>query len=300
MSKFYPNQYKTQLKVGIYSLLVIIALVASYLWMTSRLNLKNQQDLRVGFTDVMGLEVGDKIMFRGMEVGRVREIKLMGDKVIVSGKILRELKLLEGCRFLIGDSSLMGGTVMSIIQGSGPKEVSMAGYLTGEEPSGIMAVMSKASGAIDELSTILAELKAEDGVLERSRNLLGNADNAVNNVDRLAVELKSDISRSLDRIDHLTTGINQVVENNDQNIEQILRDTPRAMANVNTTLDSLQVLSAKLSQTVEAVNNGSGTAGRLVNDQELYNRMLSSLNNLEQLIADIKQNPRRYIKFSLF
>ena len=300
MSKFYPNQYKTQLKVGIYSLLVIIALVASYLWMTSCLNLKNQQDLRVGFTDVMGLEVGDKIMFRGMEVGRVREIKLMGDKVIVSGKILRELKLLEGCRFLIGDSSLMGGTVMSIIQGSGPKEVSMAGYLTGEEPSGIMAVMSKASGAIDELSTILAELKAEDGVLERSRNLLGNADNAVNNVDRLAVELKSDISRSLDRIDHLTTGINQVVENNDQNIEQILRDTPRAMANVNTTLDSLQVLSAKLSQTVEAVNNGSGTAGRLVNDQELYNRMLSSLNNLEQLIADIKQNPRRYIKFSLF
>ncbi|PKN74338.1 MAG: hypothetical protein CVU49_08945 [Candidatus Cloacimonetes bacterium HGW-Cloacimonetes-2] len=300
MSKFYPNQYKTQLKVGIYSLLVIVALVASYLWMTSRLNLKNQQDLRVGFTDVMGLEVGDKIMFRGMEVGRVREIKLMGDKVIVSGKILRELKLLEGCRFLIGDSSLMGGTVMSIIQGSGPKEVSMAGYLTGEEPSGIMAVMSKASGAIDELSTILAELKAEDGVLERSRNLLGNADNAVNNVDRLAVELKSDISRSLDRIDHLTTGINQVVENNDQNIEQILRDTPRAMANVNTTLDSLQVLSAKLSQTVEAVNNGSGTAGRLVNDQELYNRMLSSLNNLEQLIADIKQNPRRYIKFSLF
>ena len=300
MSKFYPNQYKTQLKVGIYSLLVIIALVASYLWMTSRLNLKNQQDLRVGFTDVMGLEVGDKIMFRGMEVGRVREIKLKGDKVIVSGKSLRELKLLEGCRFLIGDSSLMGGTVMSIIQGSGPKEVSMAGYLTGEEPSGIMAVMSKASGAIDELSTILAELKAEDGVLERSRNLLGNADNAVNNVDRLAVELKSDISRSLDRIDHLTTGINQVVENNDQNIEQILRDTPRAMANVNTTLDSLQVLSAKLSQTVEAVNNGSGTAGRLVNDQELYNRMLSSLNNLEQLIADIKQNPRRYIKFSLF
>ncbi len=300
MSKFYPNQYKTQLKVGIYSLLVIVALVASYLWMTSRLSLKNQQDLRVGFTDVMGLEVGDKIMFRGMEVGRVREIKLMGDKVIVSGKILRELKLLEGCRFLIGDSSLMGGTVMSIIQGSGPKEVSMAGYLTGEEPSGIMAVMSKASGAIDELSTILAELKAEDGVLERSRNLLGNADNAVNNVDRLAVELKSDISRSLDRIDHLTTGINQVVENNDQNIEQILRDTPRAMANVNTTLDSLQVLSAKLSQTVEAVNNGSGTAGRLVNDQELYNRMLSSLNNLEQLIADIKQNPRRYIKFSLF
>ena len=300
MSKFYPNQYKTQLKVGIYSLLVIVALVASYLWMTSRLNLKNQQDLRVGFTDVMGLEVGDKIMFRGMEVGRVREIKLKGDKVIVSGKILRELKLLEGCRFLIGDSSLMGGTVMSIIQGSGPKEVSMAGYLTGEEPSGIMAVMSKASGAIDELSTILAELKAEDGVLERSRNLLGNADNAVNNVDRLAVELKSDISRSLDRIDHLTTGINQVVENNDQNIEQILRDTPRAMANVNTTLDSLQVLSAKLSQTVEAVNNGSGTAGRLVNDQELYNRMLSSLNNLELLIADIKQNPRRYIKFSLF
>jgi phospholipid/cholesterol/gamma-HCH transport system substrate-binding protein len=48
------------------------------------------------------------------------------------------------------------------------------------------------------------------------------------------------------------------------------------------------------------VNNGEGTAGRLLNDRELYERMNRMVDDVDSLIKDFKENPRRYIKFSVF
>lgn len=48
------------------------------------------------------------------------------------------------------------------------------------------------------------------------------------------------------------------------------------------------------------INNGEGAAGRLVNDKELYGRMNRMVDDVDSLIKDFKENPRRYIKFSVF
>jgi phospholipid/cholesterol/gamma-HCH transport system substrate-binding protein len=48
------------------------------------------------------------------------------------------------------------------------------------------------------------------------------------------------------------------------------------------------------------VKNGEGTAGRLVNDKELYERMNRMVEDVDALVKDFKENPRKYIKFSVF
>lgn len=48
------------------------------------------------------------------------------------------------------------------------------------------------------------------------------------------------------------------------------------------------------------VNNGEGTAGRLVNDKELYERMNRMVDDVNALVRDFKEHPRKYIKFSVF
>ncbi|WP_185964667.1 MlaD family protein, partial [Klebsiella pneumoniae] len=66
--------------------------------------MKKQQVLQVVFSDVMGLETGDKIMFRGMEAGRVKSVQLHKDGILVSGKISRNIRIPAGSRFYIEDS----------------------------------------------------------------------------------------------------------------------------------------------------------------------------------------------------
>jgi phospholipid/cholesterol/gamma-HCH transport system substrate-binding protein len=48
------------------------------------------------------------------------------------------------------------------------------------------------------------------------------------------------------------------------------------------------------------VNNGEGTAGRLVNDKELYERMNRMVEDVDALVKDFKEQPRKYIKFTVF
>ncbi|MBL0224396.1 MAG: MCE family protein [Geobacteraceae bacterium] len=48
------------------------------------------------------------------------------------------------------------------------------------------------------------------------------------------------------------------------------------------------------------INNGEGTAGRLVNDKELYDRMNRMVEDVDALVKDFKEQPRKYIKFSVF
>jgi phospholipid/cholesterol/gamma-HCH transport system substrate-binding protein len=48
------------------------------------------------------------------------------------------------------------------------------------------------------------------------------------------------------------------------------------------------------------VNRGEGTAGRLVTDSELYDQLNAMVESVDALVKDIKENPKRYVKFSLF
>jgi phospholipid/cholesterol/gamma-HCH transport system substrate-binding protein len=48
------------------------------------------------------------------------------------------------------------------------------------------------------------------------------------------------------------------------------------------------------------VKGGDGTAGKLVNDKALYDKMNKMVDDLDVLVKDFKENPRKYIKFSVF
>ncbi len=48
------------------------------------------------------------------------------------------------------------------------------------------------------------------------------------------------------------------------------------------------------------IKEGDGTAGRLVNDKALYDKMNKMVDDLDSLVKDFKENPRKYIKFSVF
>lgn len=292
--------HKTHLKVGILTLIIFIVLVAGYLWLTGRMSLKSQQTLTVKFSDVMGLEIGDKIMYRGMEVGRVKALEVKGNDVVVTGTISKETRIPLGSLFFVSDSSLMGGKALNISPGNSSQICDLSKVQTGESPAGIMTIVTKASYAADELMLLIADLRRENGLIRRSERLMDDAGKAVRDVDTIAGDLRTELSRTINRVDDLTSHLNSVVTTNSANLSTIIAEAPQTISGVNKTLDSLQVLSGKLHSTMTSINSGKGSAGKLLSDDELYTRLLNSVNNLDLLIQDVKEHPKKYVKFSLF
>jgi phospholipid/cholesterol/gamma-HCH transport system substrate-binding protein len=48
------------------------------------------------------------------------------------------------------------------------------------------------------------------------------------------------------------------------------------------------------------MNRGEGTAGKLLNERALYDKMNKMVDDVDSLVKDLKENPKRYLKFSVF
>jgi phospholipid/cholesterol/gamma-HCH transport system substrate-binding protein len=55
-----------------------------------------------------------------------------------------------------------------------------------------------------------------------------------------------------------------------------------------------------IEEVTEKVKGSDGTAGKLINDTALYDKMNKMVDDLDALVKDFKEDPRKYIKFSVF
>lgn len=57
---------------------------------------------------------------------------------------------------------------------------------------------------------------------------------------------------------------------------------------------------ANVDKIVNDVQSGKGTIGKLLKDDGMYNNLEGASLEMKQLLADFKQNPKRYVHFSVF
>jgi phospholipid/cholesterol/gamma-HCH transport system substrate-binding protein len=299
VAKFYKHLRSTRIKTGLWTLAIFLILFFGYFWLTNRLNMKAQQNLRVLFSDVIGLETGDKIMFRGMEAGRVKTVSMHEGGILVAGKISTEIKIPVGSRFYIEDS-LMGSKSLNIQPAASSEYLDLAQVQRGEKPSGMMSIIAKATELLSRLDGILADVGAEGGLIDQGERLLKDSSSTMRTANRTITELKGDISTAIGRVDSLTMQVNSFVAENREPLRESIALTPAVLGKVNSALDSLSVLSAKLNHSADALASGKGSAGKLLTEDDLYEKLLNSIDKLDALIADIKANPRKYVKLSIF
>jgi phospholipid/cholesterol/gamma-HCH transport system substrate-binding protein len=48
------------------------------------------------------------------------------------------------------------------------------------------------------------------------------------------------------------------------------------------------------------IEGGKGTIGKLMKDEELYDNLTGASLQIEQLLEDMRLNPKRYVHFSIF
>jgi phospholipid/cholesterol/gamma-HCH transport system substrate-binding protein len=103
-----------------------------------------------------------------------------------------------------------------------------------------------------------------------------------------------------------------MLSENSPRIDSMMINADNAMKGLSRMSDSLQkanigVTVAKMEESVgllnamlDSINQGKGSLGRLMHDEALYNNMEATTKEMEQLLKDMKENPKRYVHFSVF
>jgi len=66
------------------------------------------------------------------------------------------------------------------------------------------------------------------------------------------------------------------------------------------TVNRANQLVAQMEQLVASVKSGQGTASKLINDDKLYNNLNYAVISMNQLLANLRENPKRYVNVSIF
>ncbi len=254
----------------------------------------------VAFKDISGLSASSPVYANGYKVGVVRGINY---DYTGKGHIIAEVDLDREMLVPVGShaeisSDFMGNVKMNLILSDNPLQRMSAGdTIPGGQSTGLMekaaTMMPTLEKMMPKMDSILASLNAllADPAIAQSlhhvNEVTGNLVTTTNEANQLLAQLNAQVPAMLGKT-------NQILDETSQLTGQLKDiDVATTMAKVNSTLDNVENLTARLS-------SKEGTLGLLMSDPQLYYNLSSTMGSADSLLKDLRLHPKRYVHFSLF
>lgn len=305
--------------------LTVIAAVVILIWGINFLKAKalfDRNNVFYGIYDrVDGLKVSSSVIYRGYSVGQVSAIRFIGeryDKVLVQFTVGKKLQISSNTIAAIRSADLMGSKAIGLIPGDAMTYAQSGDTLRTELELGIVEQLNKqleplkkkAETVMVSLDTVLVALQeifSEDangnirGSLKSVSRTLDNVEHASATLNDLLANESSRISKILENINSITGNLENSNANITQSLDNIteISDSLKAV-NLANTVRYLNSVLAQTDSIVMKINRGKGTLGGVVNDRDLYYNLTAVSENLNKLLTEFRQNPKRFVNLSLF
>lgn len=279
--------------LGILSLVIVYLLINFF----KGVNLIDEGDnYYVKFDNIGEIVNSSPVFINGYKVGNVQDIDYdfkSQDGAFVLITVDNRLQIPEGSIAEI-ETELLGSSTINIKLAKGDKFIAAGDTLSGRLNSG---AMGEAAKMIPTLNNMLPKV---DSILFSLNTILSNPaiNNTLNNVEQLTVQLNS-TSAELNKMlkGDIATAGEKLVALEEEMLELSAKlneiEYQKIVASLEASLNNIEQLTA-------ALNNGEGTAGMLLKDSTLYTKLNSTCEAATTLLEDLKENPKRYVHFSIF
>lgn len=311
-----------EFKIGI----VVVCAIAAFIWGINFLKgfnlFSHKYYLYAVYPKIDNLISANPLLINGYKIGQVNEISLIQKdgktQVLVKFLLTEDVKIPKNSIAKAISSDLLGSKAVELIY-SEEKEIAKSGdTLIAASEEGfkesldkrIAPIQAKAENLISSMDSVMTVVslilntKTRDN-LERS---FESVRKAILTLEQTAYKLDDLVGSEKTKISSVLSNMNQITSNlskNGQKIDAIINNVSSmtdslakaqlkdAIANADKSMKELNIMLAK-------INEGQGTAGKLLKNDSLYNNLNKSSEDLDKLLKDLRLNPERYIHFSVF
>ena len=268
---------------------------------------KSENSYFAVYDNVEGLQVGTKVTISGLAVGKVAQIDFLPNtsKILVSFTLRNDISFSKNSVAELYEAGLIGGKSIAIL----PVYDNASKLKDGDT----LQASIKPS-LTDVVNQQIAPLQQKlESVLINADALFTGVNQVLNQGGRenLSVTL-NDLSKTVKNINAVAGSLNQVLTKQDKNLNTTLNNLATisdnmnqlsdslAQSNIKQSIDNFETTLIKLNGLLANLEEGKGSMGKLLKDEQLYNNIESSTKEIELLIKDLKEHPKRYVHFSLF
>lgn len=302
---------KSKLKVGIFCIaaVVIFYLGACFFKGVSAFGKKTYY--YAVFENTGGLQESNAVMLNGYKIGQVTKVSLLSDNPV---RLCAELMITEpvnipkDSKVQVAPKDLLGGTVVNILFGNDTQMLqakdTMATYVVPQMTDGIDGLKAQLASILTSVDTIALSLKDVMSPEGGAQDLKGTLEN----LEATTANLNSILGNNKEKVGKLVTNLEQfsnTLQEAGPQLETIVNNFDKisdsiAKANVTQLINDAQQAIGDVQLIVEKVQKGDGTLGQLVTNDTLYSNLENSLHSLDELLKDLKANPKKYINVTVF
>ena len=263
---------------------------------------------KIVYTKVDGLSPSNPVTLNGYKIGKVQKINFNPNdtkELIVDVIIENDVKFSKTSKAELYETGLIGGKAIAIIPDYDNNVIANSGdYLIGVVKPGLT----------DLVNQIMPQIQLQlETVMKKAEIVLSNVNSLFDEKTKESLKSSIDEFASLtNSLSETSANINDFIEDNSPNLTTTIdnlnetsltiKDISNSISEVdlNLILTNLDSTISNLNKITTKLNQGEGTAGKLLYDDGLFKNLDDATKNLEELIEDIKLNPKRYVHFSIF
>jgi len=298
-----------EVKVGLLAIISLMMLYFGFQFLKGSDFFSSTNRYQVIYDNIDGLTASNPIRINGLSVGQVKKIDILqdqGNKMLVTMDLKKDIIVTQGSQAVLADDGLLGGKLIRLLIKPNAPLLESGGQLVATKESGLSAlirektlpVLNNVDSLTYQLNRVVAQFDQTGVVLNQT---LRNANAAVGTLGLTVSENRAALQTTLANVNKLSSSLIET----EKQLKPILAkaDTfadslqglqlKQTLRTVNKTVDNLQRMLADISK-------GRGSLGKLASDDALYSNVNKTTASLEKLLTDFRENPKRYVHFSLF
>jgi phospholipid/cholesterol/gamma-HCH transport system substrate-binding protein len=296
--------FEREVWVGVFVIVGILAVLFCLFTFTDAAMFRGRYVVTTVVKDAGGIRRGDPVQMRGVNIGRVQRFVMVKEGVAIHLEIEGEFSIPSDSRVELTLGSLLGGMVAEVVPGTSDRMLRRGDGVPGstgrEFTDAANDIARDTQAALGQVRTLLSD--------KTSRNVEAGSGELV----ALLKELRRATADERRQLDDVMASLHRAADGVEQTATK--PELAAAIQRIDSLSSRLQEASGHLegaSRSAEAIlgriERGEGTLGRMSTDAALYdnvNRAAADLNQaaleLTRLTEDIRKQPKKYLKLSLF
>jgi phospholipid/cholesterol/gamma-HCH transport system substrate-binding protein len=308
-------------KIGLVSIVTVGLFIWGLNFLKGNTLFQKQRNFFALYGQVDGLVVANPVNINGFKIGQVTDIHFVSETdptIAVEFVIDQKIQIPKNSLARIYSQDLLGAKAIEIKLGNAltyaqPGDTlvsSIEQSLREEVNKQVEPIRRKAENLISSIDSMVVIIQyifnenMRDNLLtsiNSLKNTFVNLESTTQSIDTLVISQKR---RLMDIIGHIES-ITRNLDNSNEEISNIISNFSAisdtlARAQISQTLENANKTLSDITSMVNKINTGQGTLGQLVNDQELYNHLVTTSGELNLLLEDMRLNPSRYVQVSVF
>ena len=299
-----------ELKTGIVAIVIIFIFIWGYNFLKGQ-NLfdGNTRYFKVEYTNIGGLTKSSSVTINGLKVGKVIDIAFnqSDDKkgqLVVNFAIEKDFEFSKTSVVKIYSPSPLGGSNLAIIPNYDGEMAISGDYLKGQIESSLFTSIG------ERLDPIQAKLEM---VMVSADSLFKNVNNVLDtNTQKSLKNSVTSLETTLGEVQKMMLSVNGMIDATSSDLKESVQNTKKitanfakvsdtlANANIGAVINKAEITLNSVNLMLAGIHAGKGTVGKLITDDAMYNNLTSMSKELENLLREMKMNPKRFVHFSLF